>query len=439
MNKLPQSVADLSEPSEYLQEVLATPPRWVLRWGESLVLVLVVVLLFLGWLIRYPDRIPAKVVITTPQPPVPVMARADGPLNQLLVSDHDSVASEQLLAVVQNPAYYAHVTQLKQQLSEFDLSKATEEDWFMATYRLGTLQESYARLQQVAQAYRLYRKLTPHYQQQQAVGRQLRRYRALLDQKQNQQQLLERKVQLAEKDYRRSEQLHASQTIADKALEDNERQWLEAQEFYEALRSEVSQIRVQVADLEREWQQLDTRHTQEGEQLRTDLLTALDNLRSAMAQWEERYLLVAPRAGLVSFSDFWSENQLVQTGQIVMNIVPPITVGGEKQAVIGHLRVPVQNSGKLAKGQQVEVYLENYPSMEYGILLGEVQSISSLPKQGEYHLTITFPNGLVTQYGQLIPFQQQLQGHAEIITEELRLLERLFYQLRTAVDRQPLR
>lgn len=391
-------------------------------------------LLALSWFIRYPDRIPAKVVITTSQPPVPVMARADGPLAQLLVSDHESVVSGQLVAVIQNPAYYPHVTQLKQQLGQFDLAEVSEDSSFMATYRLGTLQESYTRLQQASQANNLYQKLTPHYQQQQAVGQQLRRYRALLDQKQNQQQLLKRKVQLAKKDYRRNEQLHASQTIADKALEDSERQWLETQESYEALRSEVSQIRVQVADLEREWQQLDTQHTQEGEQLRTTLLTALDNLRSALAQWEELYLLIAPQAGQVSFSDFWSEQQLVQAGQTVMSIVPPVATGGGGPTVIGQLRVPVQNSGKLAEGQRVEVYLENYPSAEYGTLSGVVRSISSLPKQGQYHLTITFPNGLVTQYGQNIPFQQQLQGRAEIVTEDLRLLERLFYRLRSVLD-----
>ena len=79
------------------------------------------------------------------------------------------------------------------------------------------------------------------------------------------------------------------------------------------------------------------------------------------------------------------------------------------------------------------MYLDNYPYAEYGALTGTVESISSLPKQGQYHLTITFPEGLVTQYGQTIPFQQQLQGTAEIITEDLRLLERLFYRLRASL------
>lgn len=435
MNELPPTIEELSAPSEYMQEVLATPPRWIIRWGEVLVSLLILMLLLLGWFIRYPDRIPAAVVITTPQPPAPVVARADGALAQLLVHDHDTVKRGELLAIIQNPARYSHVTRLKKQLSQFttsDLLGMAGNSLFSDTYQLGTLQESYALLQQAAEDYHLYQRLTPHYQQQQAVRHQLQQYQALLAQKQNHEQLLERKLQLAEKDYRRNEQLHASQTIADKALEVSEGEWLTVRESYEALRSELSQIRVEIANLEREWQQLDTQRTQEGEQLRTALLTALDNVRSALARWEERYLLTAPQSGYVSFSDFWSEQQVVQTGQTVMSIVP-----NHEQAALGRLRVPVQNFGKVALGQLVRVYLENYPYQEYGTLQGKVRTISSLPKQGHYHVTINFPEGLTTQYGKEIPFAQQLQGQAEIITEDQRLLERFFYRLRASLSTNP--
>ena len=431
MNKLPESIEQLSEPSEYLQEVLATPPRWIIRWGEVLVLLLVITLLILGYLIRYPDRIAAEVVITTPHPPVEIVARADGQLTNLFVADHDSVKQGALLAIVQNAAHYPDIVTLQHQLDSLAVSSAAldADSMFNQAYQLGTLQQPYASAQQAWKEYSLYLQLTPAYQQQQAVDRQLRRFEALLTQKQQQQQLLERKIQLAQKDYNRNEQLHASQTIADKALEESERALLEVKEAYEALLSELAQIRVQVAGLQREWQQLNTQHTQEGEQLRATLSTALKNLQSQITLWEERYLLKASQAGIVSFFDFWSEQQYVQTGQVVMRIVPT-----QNQQAVGRLRVPVQNFGKVAIGQEVQVYLDNYPYQEYGTLQGMVQNLSDLPQEGYYSVAITFPKGLITQYGKTILFQQQLSGQAEIITEDLRLLERFFYRLRTALD-----
>ena len=429
MKQLPPAIEELVAPSEYLQEVLATPPRWIIRWGELLVFLLVLGLLLLGWLIRYPDRIPAEAIITTTQPPVSVVARSEGALSQLLVQDGAAVAKDELLAVIQNAADYAHIVQLKKQLTTFDLSDGTADVLFSDAYHLGSLQEVYSRIQLVEKDYRLYQRLNPHYQQQQAVGRQLRQYRALMNQKANHQQLLKRKVQLAERDYRRNEQLHASQTIANKALEDSEQAWLEVRETYETLRTELLQTKVQVADLEREWQRLGSQHDQTGERLRTNLLTSVDQLRSAIAQWEERYLLTAPRSGQVSFSDFWSVQQPIQTGQTVMSIVPT-----DGQAAIARLRVPVRNFGKVVVGQRVQIYLDNFPHQQYGTLQGTVRSLSTLPKQGYYRVTVTFPDGLTTRYGKEIPFTQQLSGKAEIITEELRLLERLFYQLRSAVN-----
>jgi hypothetical protein len=52
-----------------------------------------------------------------------------------------------------------------------------------------------------------------------------------------------------------------------------------------------------------------------------------------------------------------------------------------------------------------------------------------MPSQGKYMLRISLPEGMVSSYQKPIPFQQQLQGDVEIITEDLRLLERLFYHI----------
>ncbi len=429
MNKLPQSIAALHEPSEYLQEILATPPRWIIRWGQIGVCLLVAALLALGWLIRYPDRIPAQVIITTPNPPIEVIAQAEGALTHLQVKDHEVVKAGALLAVIQSAARYEDVKQLQKQLLALTdhFSWATEDTLFASTYQLGSLQQAYTLVQQARKAYALHLQLTPHYRQQQAVGRELHRYEAMLAQKQHQQHLLERQVQLAEKDYRRNEQLHASGVIADKALEDQEQAWIEAQAAVGAHLSEISQKQVEMAHLQREWQQFNTQHTQAATELQLALRTATEDLRAQIQTWEKQHVLRAPIAGQVSFFDFWSEQQFIRQGQAVMSIVPQ-----EVQQAVGRLRVPVQNFGKVAVGQPVQVYLDNYPYEEYGALSGRVDNISYLPRQGYYSVLVSFPQGLLTHYGKQIPFSQQLQGKAEITTEELRLIERIFYRIRTS-------
>jgi mRNA-degrading endonuclease HigB of HigAB toxin-antitoxin module len=45
-------------------------------------------------------------------------------------------------------------------------------------------------------------------------------------------------------------------------------------------------------------------------------------------------------------------------------------------------------------------------------------------------LDIELPNGLKTSYKKQINFQQEMTGTADVITEDLRLIERLLYQFR---------
>jgi hypothetical protein len=97
------------------------------------------------------------------------------------------------------------------------------------------------------------------------------------------------------------------------------------------------------------------------------------------------------------------------------------------------MKVPIQNSGKVAKGQEVRIYLENYPFQEFGTLQGSVSSISSLPKQGYYYVTIDFPKGLLSSNSRQLPFQQNMQGQAEVITKKRRLVERVFDSLRAVL------
>src|SRR5436853_6241855 len=92
--------------------------------------------------------------------------------------------------------------------------------------------------------------------------------------------------------------------------------------------------------------------------------------------------------------------------------------------------LPVQNSGKLKEGQNVNIRLDSYPFEEYGIIQGKIATVSILPSGGNYFVKISLPNGLITSHHREIEFKQKLSGSTEIITEDLKLFERFFYQVR---------
>ena len=110
----------------------------------------------------------------------------------------------------------------------------------------------------------------------------------------------------------------------------------------------------------------------------------------------------------------------------VFTIVP--NEGTDK--IIGRAALPAQGSGKVRDSLAVNISLDGYPDEEFGILKARVKSISPVPQEDQTYLVeVELPDTLVTTYNKLIPFQQEMLGQANIVTEDRRILERIFDKL----------
>ena len=92
-----------------------------------------------------------------------------------------------------------------------------------------------------------------------------------------------------------------------------------------------------------------------------------------------------------------------------------------------------KRSGKVRVGQRVMVRFMNFPDQEFGIVNGIVSSISLVPSGDNYVVEVSFQKGLVTDYDKQLPVAREMQAQADIVTEELRLIERLFMPLKKII------
>jgi HlyD family secretion protein len=133
--------------------------------------------------------------------------------------------------------------------------------------------------------------------------------------------------------------------------------------------------------------------------------------------------LSAPFDGQITFTNYWIENQNISSGGEIFTIIPE-----NEFSIIGKAMLPVARSGKVEVGQKVNIRLANFPENEFGILKGVVHNISLVPSQsGEaiyYTLEIRLPDNLITTYKKELPYLPNMQGQADIITEDISLLER---------------
>jgi HlyD family secretion protein len=61
---------------------------------------------------------------------------------------------------------------------------------------------------------------------------------------------------------------------------------------------------------------------------------------------------------------------------------------------------------------------------------GKVKNVSLVPEDNFYMVEVEFPNGLVTNYNKNLELQNHLMGQSEIITENLKLIQRIFNPLK---------
>lgn len=229
---------------------------------------------------------------------------------------------------------------------------------------------------------------------------------------------------IAEKDYRRDSMLYKNETIAPVEYEKAEKELISQRMSFTNSEIELSNMRMELTDLQSQISEMQLNAQQEERALQATLYQTLNQLKGAMDEWEKRYCLISPIKGKVAFSGIWEKDQNVQSGQHVMTILPL-----EESQLMGKVTIPIDRAGKVKVNQPVIFKFTDFPYREYGMVTAKLDAISAVP-DSVYIGTVYLSDSLITNYGKLLPFKQNMGGIAEIVTEDLALSERLIYPLK---------
>lgn len=400
-----------------------------MRWGVTLLAVIAVILLAGSAIIRYPDIIPARVVLTGSTPPAIIVAHASGKLKELYVKDNQSVKAGDYLAVIDNPAQTGDVRLLKQYLDTLDLEQVVHLSIPDKNLKVGTLQNLYASFCVSLFNYREYLRELYYPQKMTLTKERINRYEIQYGSLLRQQKIMNEQFELTRKGYVRDSNMYVKGGLSGKELDISKSRYLEGLLSLENMQSSLNSMRIQIDQLKESLFDAGHLDTEQGNSLLSQLQSLLSQLKTEIRAWELNYVLSAPIDGKITFTNYWIENQNIVSGSEIFTIVPE-----NEFQIIGKAMLPNARSGKVETGQKVNIRLENFPENEYGILRGVVQNISLVPvQQGEvsyYTLEITLPDKLLTTYKKELPYLPNMQGQADIITTDISLLERFFAPLK---------
>jgi multidrug resistance efflux pump len=418
--------------SEEVQELLGQVPRWILRWGISIIALTIVILIGGSALFRYPDIQYADIILTTENPPANLVARVNGKIQRLFVKDNQLVVKEQILALLETAASYEDIMKSEEILEIWreETDNYTEMK-FGSGYELGEVQSFFASFLKNYHDYRHFILLDYHRKKIQSVQQELKKYGEYYQRLEEQSVVQGKELELARRQFRRDSSLYRQGVIASSDFEKSESNMLKIEFSFKETETSLATARIQVSKLNQQILDLELDYNKEIKQKENLLSESYDKLMAEIELWKQKYLLITPVDGRVSFTRFWSENQQVTEGEVVVTIVPENP--GE---ILGKINLSVEGAGKVKKGQQVNIKFANYPYMEFGMVKGVVTSISQVPNQNYYTVEVRLTNDLITNYGTEIEFRQQMPGQAEIITENLSLLKRIINPVKSVIKKQ---
>lgn len=415
--------AELDVRSAEVQEIIGRPPHGLVRWGITAFMGVLILVLLSAWTITYPEVINAPLKLTAIHAPKTLESKVNGKLTRLLVNNNTRVREGQILAWLESTADHRQVLSLSTQIDSLRRYLLAGDMQKVHTARLagfsdlGELQTPFQTFEQAWREFIAYLPGGYYPRRRRMLEQELAYSLQLLEHLEEQEHIQREEFELAQKEYEMNRTLAEKELIAPLELARAESNLLARRLPLEQAASAIINNHVTQKAKQKELMELDRQIAQQ----QAVFGQVLNTLASAIDEWKTRYLIVAPVAGRLIHAGILQENQNLHTGQEVFYIQPDNT------SFFGELTISQQSYGKIREGQQVLVRFSGYPYQEFGTVTGKIAYLSDIPvRDSVFFGRVRFPEELTTNYGRELRPIDGMRGQAEIITQDMRLLERMY-------------
>ena len=430
MKEEKENIENIELRSEAFQEILGNVPPWILRIGISVIAFILVIILIGSAIFKYPDTITCTMELTGSTPTSAIVARSSGKIKELYIGNEQTVQVGEYLAIIDNPANAQDILYLKQFIQQLNFRFDSIIVMPSKDLKLGTIQSLYSSFYITLYDYNEFLRLQYYTQKIDFMKGRIQQYTDYYKNVAGQFKIIEKQMSLNLSQYQRDSLLHQKGVISTEQLENTHGQYLQSCLSIENITTTIQNTEIQLNQLNENLLDTEYQYLDKKNQLETKLKTYISQLYTEIQSWELNYVLISPIGGKVTFTNYWIQNQNINAGETAFTVVPD-----EVDHILGKAQMPVTRSGKVKTGQKVNIRFVNFPDSEYGIVKGIVKQISLVPntdKEGNsyYAVEVELPNGLSTTYQKTLPYMMDMQAQADIVTEDMSVLERFFLPLR---------
>jgi len=424
--------------SEAVQEILGRPPRWVIKWGISVIFIVVVGIFTGSYFFKYPDIVQAQATVNSEHLPANIVSKTSGRIDSMFVGEGQQVNASDNVALIQSSTSFKDYCKLKSEWEAYqNLCQGRDSViFFPFTIRLqlGDLQSAYSTLLKAYSDYLQFVQQDYHHKKIKALSLQSQIQQRISRQQNSQLHSVEQQIKIAKSTFSTDSILYVKGVISASEYDQAKQTLLSALQAIENAKNATENQQISLLQIEQQIYDLERDRQIQHNQYQLNFSNAKEQFFSQLNSWEQTYLLQSPIAGKVSFTKFFQQHQNIGAGEILLTVVPDSC-----SRLIGKIFLPQRGAGKVKIGQAVNLKFEHFPYLEYGMVRAKIQTISMVPIQEKdqsfFVVEVDFPQGLKTNYGKTLTFTQNMECSAEIITEDLRLIDKFLNPIKAILKR----
>jgi|GEM_PF-2629289 len=421
---------EMLENSEAFREIVERIPQSITYVLSLFLICILIVLLVLGYVVRYPDVIRGDATLSSVLNSVRLVAPGQGEIFLNDLESQQNVRQGQVLAVVNSTANVHDIADLKAKLTRYNPAldlEMTIDSFQLQETDLGELTLAYFNYRNLLDNYREALRIDIYGAQIDQTKQILKEQALSLSQLHTIKATLQEYMMLERNLYHRDSLLYAQSVIAKADFEKSAEQYLQSRRVLQQAESDVLSYKSSVTSSNSKISMLSLQKTQDLFKARSEILKAYTTLYNQLEEWERLFAVIAPIDGQLEFLQFVSNNQFIPQGTELFSIIPD----GNLNKV--DVMTPSEGMGKVSVGQTAIVKLEDFPYNEYGSLKGKVTNISltkiARDKVNYTMVTVALADNQ-TNYKLKPQLRYGMHGSVEIITDDKRLIQRLFERLK---------
>lgn len=409
--------------SEEVQEIITAVPSWILRWGISLIFLILVLIVVISSFIQYPDIVKTGLKVNSLNAPKSVYAKQTGIIISLLAAEGTKVSRNTPLAFMESTANHRDVIQLHDVLIRMNdtLTKSGQTSKInLHNLNLGELQSQYQNFHQQYLQFISTQNGGYYLDRKAYLERDLREIENLKQQIITQREIQNKELKNITEEFSAYKKLREKGVISESEYKQQENKYLSGK--YPLQQSATAILNNNSAYLSKQKEILELDHTIQDE--RAKFIQSLSKIITDVDAWLVQFVLRAPVAGTVSYAGIVQENQTVAANQELFMINPANT------DFFGEVQIPQYNMGKVRVGQRTLIKMRSYPFEQFGLIRGKISYISDVAfRDSVFIAKIKFDKVENKDPEHVIVLKNGMHADAEIITRESSLLSRFLKNL----------